>query len=100
MANAPDNAEYTVRLIRWTASVAYAQFGLGVAREMFGKSYFSLGSHEKTAVDNAAFGMVAGNFQFLTAQNLTTPAATTPVGFQMTPPMPPNQPNSQGLSQP
>jgi hypothetical protein len=95
MANAP-NAEYATNLMRYAASVAYAQFGLSVAREMFGKSYFSLGAQEKTAVDNASFGMVAANFQFLTAQNLTTPAVQSPVGFQSPPPTPPTPQNSKG----
>ena len=95
MATAPINPEYASNLLRWNASVAYAHFGLSVAREMFGKSYFSLGIQEKAAVDNAAFGMVAGNYQYLTSQNLTTPAVPSPVGFQMSSPTPPTQQDSK-----
>jgi hypothetical protein len=44
--------------------------GMTAAREMFGKSYFSLGLSEKFAVDQAVLGMVAANYQSLTAESL------------------------------
>lgn len=90
MANVQD--DFDTNLLRYIAATAYAQLGLSAAREMFGKSYFSLGGAEKTAVDNATFAMIAGNFQTLTAKNLTMPPPA-PVGFQPQPPIPPTQQN-------
>jgi hypothetical protein len=51
------------------------------AREMFGKSYFSLGLSEKFAVDQAVLGMVAANYQSLTAESLAAQKTQQPAGF-------------------
>jgi hypothetical protein len=57
------------------------------AREMFGKSFFSLGVDEKIAVNNAVGGSVRGNFQamtldFLTGQEVPKNAPEQPKGKQ------------------
>ena len=52
------------------------------AREMFGKSYFSLGGGEQIAVNQAVFGIVATNYQNLTAESLATQKAPEPMGFR------------------
>ena len=65
------------------ATVAYLQLlvGLTAAREMFGKSYFSLGLAEKIAVDQAVLGLAAANYQSLTAESLAAQGSRSPVGF-------------------
>jgi hypothetical protein len=47
-------------------------------REMFGKSYFSLGPAEKGAVDQTVNGIAAGNFQAITPEFLTRQQAALP----------------------
>ena len=56
--------------------------GMTAAREMFGKSYFSLGTGEKVAVDQAVLSMIAGNYQMLTAEFLAAQKASEPMGFR------------------
>jgi hypothetical protein len=66
------------------AMVAQLHFlnGMTAAREMYGKSYFSLGVGEKAAVDQAVFGMVAANYQSLTPESLLSQPTQQPMGFQ------------------
>jgi len=52
-----------------------------VAREMFGKSYFSLGVAEKMTVDQTTVGIVAGNYQALTPEALAGQKTPTAMGF-------------------
>ena len=79
----------------FSASSAFGLLVLSVSREMFGKSWFSLGIGEKAAVEQAAFGLVSSGCQILTPQYLASlkPGASTqtPVGFQ--PPPAPTQAN-------
>ena len=51
------------------------------AREMFGKSYFSLGVPEKVAVDQAVLGFVSSNYQVLTPEFLASQQAQGAAGF-------------------
>jgi hypothetical protein len=62
--------KFSDNLLRAIAAELHFLSGMTAAREMFGKSYFSLGIGEKGAVDQAVFGMVAANFQTLTAESL------------------------------
>jgi hypothetical protein len=55
--------------------------GLRGAREMYGKSYFSLGLGEKTAVDQAVMGMLGSNYNMITAEFLAAQKPPNPVGF-------------------
>jgi hypothetical protein len=57
-------------LIRLAVSSLFSSVSLQVSREMYGKSYFSLGQGEKLAVDQAAFGLVSANFQAMTEEGL------------------------------
>jgi hypothetical protein len=50
------------------------------AREMFGRSYFSLGLSEKAAVDQAVLGGMAGNYAVVTPEWLAG-QQMQPVGF-------------------
>jgi hypothetical protein len=69
-------------LLRMIAATQYLNAGLTVAREMFGKSYFSLGVSEKVAVDQAVFQMVAANYQMINPEWLAGQQAQQPVGFR------------------
>ena len=51
------------------------------AREMFSKSYFSLGVGEKAAVDQAMFGMISSYFQGITPEHLAVHKDHQPLGF-------------------
>jgi hypothetical protein len=93
--------EFQANLLRFVAGGVYFSLGLQASREMFGKSYFSLGLSEKQAVDNAVLGAVQGNAQALTPEMLyqsvvvAQPAQNQPqqnpkpvVGFQVQPGLP------------
>jgi hypothetical protein len=74
--------EFTNNLLRAVAAELRFLNGMTAAREMFGKSYFSLGIGEKTVVDQAVLGMVAANYQSLTAESLAAQTAPQPMGFR------------------
>jgi hypothetical protein len=59
------------------------------AREMFSKSYFSLGAGEKGAVDQAVMGILSGNYTMLTAAFLAGQESRPPMGFESQNPHPP-----------
>jgi hypothetical protein len=82
---------FDTNLLRWIASELYFSLGMQASREMFGKSYFSLGPGERGAVDNAVGASVKSNYQAMTPDLLIgqdTPPKTPPVtakpsvGFQ------------------
>src|SRR6516165_2713436 len=72
---------FNTNLMRMIAGQLHCLAGMTAAREMFGKSYFSLGVAEKIAVDNALNGIVAANFQAITPAFLAAQQAQQPVGF-------------------
>lgn len=74
--------KFSDNLMRAIAAELLLLNGLTVAREMFSKSYFSLGIGEKTQVDQAVFGMIAANYQMITPEYLAGQKAQQPVGFQ------------------
>lgn len=65
----PEN--FTDNLMR--AAVAYLQFQcqMTCAREMFSRSYLSLGLSEKFAVDQAVIGLASTNYAALTRELLS-----------------------------
>jgi len=73
-------------LEKFHAASSLALVMMTAAREMFGKSYFALGVQEKTAVENAAIGLVNSGIQTLTPQFLQglegAPAVKNAPGFQ------------------
>jgi len=80
---------FDTNLLRWIAAELYFSLGMQASREMFGKSYFSLGVDEKIAVNAAVGETVRGNYQGMTADFLVRqdPAAKNQapkqsVGFQ------------------
>lgn len=66
---------------RLSAAIESAQLSLAVAREMFGKSYFSLGVGEKEAVDRWVFSTISGNYQAITPEFLASQKDEQPMGF-------------------
>ena len=80
--------EYALNVLKLVASELRLLNGMTAAREMYGKSYFSLGIGEKIAVDQAVQGMVSGNFHAVTPEYFAGPEIKNPVGFgtNQTPP--------------
>jgi|HubBroStandDraft_6_1064221.scaffolds.fasta_scaffold240177_2 hypothetical protein len=75
--------KFTENLIRAVAAELHVLTGLAVAREMFGKSYFSLGPAEKILVDRSVMEMVATNYQsVMTPESLALQSAQQPMGFR------------------
>jgi hypothetical protein len=73
--------KFSDNLMRVIAAELHLLIGMTAAREMFGKSYFSLGLSEKTAVDQTVFGMIAANFQAITPAFLAAQQSQQAMGF-------------------
>ena len=70
-------------LLRMIGAVLYQMLALQAAREMFGKSYYSLGGPEKVLLDQHVLQTVASNYQVITPENLRSQAQQKPqAGFQ------------------
>lgn len=89
-----EDQKFALNLLRLVGAQLALQNGLTIAREMFGKSYFSLGVGERMAVDHAQFQMTAANYQMITPEFLEGQQAKQPMGFpiQPVPPTPDNTP--------
>jgi hypothetical protein len=75
--------KFNENLMRAIAAELHFLVGMTAAREMYGKSYFSLGVGEKIAVDQAVTGMVAANYQgIMTPEGLASQSTQQPVGFR------------------
>jgi hypothetical protein len=74
---------FTDNLLRAIAAEVHVLTGLIAAREMFGKSYFSLGVSEKVTVDQTVLNMVAANYQNLTPELLASQKAQEAMGFRV-----------------
>ena len=72
---------FPVNLMRMIAAEMHFQTALLTSREMFGRSYFSLGQAEKIAVDQAVNGFVGSNYRDITAEFLAGQESRQPVGF-------------------
>ena len=60
--------QFETNMIRMIAAELYFLASMTAAREMYGKSYFSLGAVEKAAIDQAVWQSVNGNLEGMTAQ--------------------------------
>ena len=74
--------EFALNLLKVIAAEHFYLCGLQTAREMFGKSYFSLGVPEKAAVDQTVLALVGANFRDITPELLNAQKPQEPVGFQ------------------
>jgi hypothetical protein len=70
-------------LLRMVAAQLHFSNAMAAAREMFGRSYFSFGTGEKAAVDQAVFASTASNFQAITPEFLAGHKQHQPVGFHV-----------------
>lgn len=73
--------KFSDNLLRAIAANLHLLVGMTAAREMFAKSYFSLGVSEKVTVDQTVWSMVAGNYQGLTPEMLASQKVQEAVGF-------------------
>ena len=74
--------KFELNLLKMVAAEIYFSLGMQAAREMYGKSYFSLGVAEKVAVDQMVHQSVTANFQALTPDFVMFQTVQKPVGFQ------------------
>ena len=72
---------FPTNVIRMIAAELHFQSAIQVSREMFDKSYFSLGAAEKIAVDQAVHGFVGSNYREITPEFLAAQEPRQPVGF-------------------
>ena len=75
-------SDFETNVLRVIAASASALVTLTIAREMYGKSYFALGVHEKGLVDDAAGRMVASRYTELTPDYLGRSGSSGSMGFQ------------------
>jgi hypothetical protein len=61
-------ADFQLEVIKLVAAELYFLTGMTASREMYGKSYFSLGVSEKAAVDQAVWTQISGNLAAITPQ--------------------------------
>jgi hypothetical protein len=71
--------DFQLNLLKLISAEVYFVAGLIASREMYAKSYFSLGIAEKAAVDQAVWTQISGNLAQLTPALFAaqTPAQTT-----------------------
>ena len=74
--------KFEVNVLKMIASTLYFSAAMQASREMYGKSYFSLGVAEKTAIDQMVNQQVTGNFQALNPDLPMFQIVQKPVGFQ------------------
>ncbi len=73
--------KFETNLVKMIAAELYYLASLQTAREIFSKSYFSLGAAEKVAVDQMVLGTIGANFQAITPQLLMGQTSPSTVGF-------------------
>ena len=83
---------FPTNILKLIAAEMHFQSGLSAAREMFGKSYFSLGVAEKAVVDQAVITHVGSNYRDITPEFLSSQEPRQPVGFGTTHGSPPANP--------
>lgn len=77
---------FSDNLLRMIGAVLYQMLTHQTAREMFGKSYMSLGAAEKLSLEQTVFQMVASSYQAITPENLRSQQQHKPqAGFQSDP---------------
>ncbi len=80
------NNEYSENLLRLIASCVYSSLFLQASREMFGRSWYSLGAAEQQAIIQAVTAQVGYNMNFLTLEVLKKTLGQkdlkSPAGFQ------------------
>jgi hypothetical protein len=72
---------FSENLLRLLTAQITLLIGMTAAQQMFGRGYFSLSVTERAAVDQAALGLVLGNYQTLTPEFLAGPTPPQQAGF-------------------
>lgn len=62
--------QYNQNLLKFVCAELYFLATMNASREMYEKSYFSLGVSEKQAIDQTVWLQISGNFQQLTPEIL------------------------------
>jgi hypothetical protein len=78
------SATFHDNVVRMVAAELALLNAMTAAREMFGRSYLSLGAGEKLAVDQAVFAATASNFQTITPEFLAGHKLATSNGIPRT----------------
>jgi hypothetical protein len=73
--------DFESNLLRLVAAETFFLCSLNAAREMYGKSYFSLGVAEKQSLDQQVLSQIGGNFQSLTPEWFGGQTGGPTVGF-------------------
>jgi hypothetical protein len=73
--------QFSDNLLRAVVAQLHFLNGITAAREMFGKSYFSLGPAERVAVDQTVLAHIGANYHSLTPEALAAQKPQQPVGF-------------------
>jgi hypothetical protein len=77
--------KFETNVLRIIAAELYFLTALTASREMYRKSYFSLGVAEKATLDGAVWQTVYSNFQNINPDLLKPQTDQKPVGFQAPP---------------
>jgi hypothetical protein len=80
--------QFNQNLLRLLCAENFFVASLTASREMYGKSYFSLGVSEKQALDQIVLNSIGGNYQSLTPEWFGAPTQGQ-TGFQ-----PPDNPQA------
>jgi hypothetical protein len=72
---------FTENLMRTVVAELHFLNCVTAGRDMFGRSYFSLGATEKAAVDQAVLGAIGGNYSAITKEWLAGQKAEQAMGF-------------------
>jgi hypothetical protein len=75
--------DFTTNMLRMICGTLYFSTSMQASHEMYGRSYFSLGAGERTALDQVVLASVAANFQNVTAEKLASQSTAKPAGFQI-----------------
>jgi hypothetical protein len=74
--------DFTTNMMRMLCGTLYFSASMQASREMYGRSYFSLGVGERAALDQVVLASVAANFQNVTPEKLASHSTAKPAGFQ------------------
>lgn len=75
--------DFQLEVTKLVAAELYFLTGMTAAREMYGKSYFSLGVAEKAAVDQAVWTQISGNLAAITPQIFAKQIPGPKAGFEI-----------------
>ncbi len=75
--------DFTTNMLRMICGTLYFSASMQASREMYGKSYFSLGVVERAALDQVVLASVASNYQNVTPEKLAVQSTTKPAGFHI-----------------